>query len=260
MLHLIQYICRTKQVGRMVYIYLLIIFALTFAGGSIPLVFRKVSPHFINSLLAFTGAFLFGITVLHLMPEAFHELGSQAGICMVAGFCLQVILQEFSHGLEHGHSPTPASSMQGHSALSALLLGLSLHAFMEGIPLGYHYTAQSVLPSLALAVSFHKVPEAFTLMTVVLMKKERLSRGWLVVCCFAAVTPLAAFLALYLGDHFTIVTRLLQYIVAVVIGSFLHISTTIFYESGTRKHELSRQKVVAIMLGLLLVVITLTFE
>ena len=97
-------------------------------------------------------------------------------------------------------------------------------------------------------------------MTVVLTKKERLSRGWLFVSCFAAVTPFAALLVLYLGNHFVIITHVLQYIVALVIGSFLHISTTIFYESGTRYHELSRQKVTAIMLGLLLVVVTLAFE
>jgi len=67
-------------------------------------------------------------------------------------------------------------------------------------------------------------------------------------------------LVLYLGDHFAIITYLLQYVVALVIGLFLHISTTILYESGTRYHELSRQKITAIMLGLLLVVATLAFE
>jgi zinc transporter ZupT len=244
----------------MIYIYLAIIFVLAFTGGGIPLIFRKMPSYFINYLLAFTGAFLLGITLLHLMPESFRELGNRAGICITAGFCLQVFLQEFSHGMEHSHSPVSTSSVRDHSALPALLFGLSIHAFMEGIPLGYHYTDNAALLSLALAISFHKVPEAFTLMTVVLTKKERLSRGWLFVSCFAAVTPFAALLVLYLGDHFAIIAQLLQYIIAIVIGSFLQISTTIFYESGTRHHELSRQKVTAIMLGFLLVVVMLAFD
>jgi hypothetical protein len=48
--------------------------------------------------------------------------------------------------------------------------------------------------------------------------------------------------------------------VALVVGAFLHISTTIFYESGTKHHELSRQKVLAIAAGITLAFVTLIFE
>lgn len=242
----------------MIYVFLGTIFVLTFFGGSIPLVWRKMSPHAIHRLLAFTGAFLFGITMLHLVPEAFRELGTQAGWSIIAGFCLQLFLEAFSHGAAHGHAPDQAAPAD-HAALSTLLLGLSLHAFMEGLPLGDPDVGKRMLLSLALAISFHKIPEAFTLMTIVRMKKERLSRGWLYVCGFAAVTPFAAVLALYLGDHFTVVSRLLAYMVALVTGAFLHISTTILFESGIRAHHMDKSKIVAILLGLGLVAATLTF-
>jgi hypothetical protein len=48
--------------------------------------------------------------------------------------------------------------------------------------------------------------------------------------------------------------------VALVIGAFLHISTTIFYESGTKHHELSGRKVLAIAIGLGMAFVTLIFE
>jgi hypothetical protein len=35
-----------------------------------------------------------------------------------------------------------------------------------------------------------------------------------------------------------------------VSGSFLHIATTIFFESGTRHHEINRGKVFSMIIGL----------
>lgn len=243
----------------MIVTYLALIFLATLAGGFIPVVFKKIKPDFFFYLLAFTGAFLFGITVLHLVPETFHELGRQAGVWIVAGFFLQVFLQQLSHGMEHGHSHIPAEQHH-HAALSTLMIGLSLHAFMEGIPLGYRYDDPSTLPSLFLAIMVHKVPEALTLMTVLIFSLKSRKRDALLIVLFALVTPAAAVLALALGERFASFSHLLLYLIAMVTGAFLHISTTIFFESGTRHHELSWRKTVAIVTGLLMALCTLLIE
>jgi zinc and cadmium transporter len=64
-------------------------------------------------------------------------------------------------------------------------------------------------------------------------------------------------MAMYYGQKFYFVSNLLVYIIPVVIGAFLHISTTILYESGTKHHELSRQKVTVVLLGLGFALLTL---
>ncbi|NLR61167.1 ZIP family metal transporter [Chitinophaga polysaccharea] len=239
--------------------YLILILAATVAGGLIPMTIKRVSANFSIYLLAFTGAFLFGVVIMHLLPEVYHELGHQAGIYIVLGFFLQVFLQQLSHGMEHGHTHLPQEHHH-HIAVTPLLLGLSIHAFMEGIPLGFKYDDQSALPSLIAGVAAHKIPEALTLMTVMIHAHKKRLELWSILVCFALVTPIAALLAGWMGNRFEVVQHYLLYVVALVVGAFLHISTTIFYESGTKHHELSWKKVLAIAIGLLLAFLTLIFE
>ncbi|MBO9727706.1 MAG: ZIP family metal transporter [Chitinophaga sp.] len=240
--------------------YLILILAATMVGGIIPMTVKRIHANFSIYLLAFTGAFLFGVIIMHLLPEVYHELGHQAGVYIVAGFFLQVFLQQLSHGMEHGHTHVATEQHHHHIAVAPLLLGLSIHAFMEGIPLGFKYDDQSALPSLMAGVAAHKIPEALTLITVMMHAHKKRSQLWQILVFFALVTPLAAILAGWLGTRFEIVQHYLLYVVALVVGAFLHISTTIFYESGTKHHELSRKKVIAIALGLLLAFLTLIFE
>ncbi|HVI47585.1 MAG TPA: ZIP family metal transporter [Chitinophaga sp.] len=239
--------------------YLILILLATLAGGLIPMLMKRTYANLSIYLLAFTGAFLFGIIIMHLLPEVYHELGHTAGIYIVLGFFLQVFLQQLSHGMEHGHTHIPGENHH-HIAVMPLLLGLSIHAFMEGLPLGFKYDDQSALPSLMLGVAAHKVPEALTLMTVMIHAHKKKAELWRILFVFAAVTPLAAILAAWMGNRFEVVSQYLLYVVALVIGAFLHISTTIFYESGTKHHELSGRKVMAIAAGLLLAFLTLIFE
>lgn len=239
--------------------YLILILLATLGGGLIPMTIRRINANFTIYLLAFTGAFLFGITTMHLLPEVYHELGHNAGIYVVLGFFLQVFLQQLSHGMEHGHTHLPGENHR-HIAVTPLLLGLSIHAFMEGIPLGFHYEDKSALPSLMVGVAAHKVPEALTLITVMMHAHRKKAELWRILIAFALVTPLAAILAGWMGNRFEVVQHYLLYVVALVIGAFLHISTTIFYESGTKHHELSGKKVMAIAAGLVLAFLTLIFE
>ncbi|MBL4710802.1 MAG: ZIP family metal transporter, partial [Flavobacteriales bacterium] len=58
----------------------------------------------ISSLLSFSGAYLLGICFLHLIPELFEENDSSVGLYLLIGFFLQLILDYFSGGIEHGHA------------------------------------------------------------------------------------------------------------------------------------------------------------
>ncbi|PUZ30386.1 Zinc transporter ZupT [Chitinophaga costaii] len=241
--------------------YLIFIFIATLTGGIIALRAGKAG-HFMVYLLAFTGAFLFGITIMHLLPEVFAQLGSRAGIYVVLGFFIQVALAQLSHGMEHGHThmATPGGAGHHHIAIAPLLVGLSLHAFMEGLPLGFHYQDAAAIPSLMLGVALHKLPESLALMTVMVHGGVSKPRLWAILVGFGLVTPLAAILAWLLGQTFSVVADYLVYVVALVIGAFIHIATTIFFESGTRYHEISGRKVIAIAGGILLAFVTMIFE
>jgi zinc and cadmium transporter len=267
-------------------LYNLLLFLLTLAGGSLALWTRGMDERRTNYLLAFSGSFLLSITLLHLLPETFHDLGHRAGLFVLAGFFIQLFIQRFTHGVEHGHTHIhlaedhlqhshhadehhhhehhhhehPHQPVVHHAIpLFSILLGLSIHAFMEGLPLGFHYREEGTMTSLYLAVAAHKLPEAMLLTSLVVSVKGQRS-GLLVLVFFSLITPLAAVLAESLGTRYLTMSEIVMWVVPIVAGAFIHIATTIFFESGTRQHMLTWQKILAITLGVGVGLTTLLFE
>jgi zinc and cadmium transporter len=231
--------------------FLIILFVITFIGGLLP-IFIKINEHWSNLLLAFSGATLLGITFLHLLPETFETIGFKGGIFVLTGFFLQLFLQKYSHGLEHGHT----HHHHGHFKFMPIYVGLSVHAFLEGIPLGFDFKQSGTISGLVLGVAAHKVPEAITLMSVVATLSYKRNKKILLLLVFSVLTPIAGLLAYTLGSGWTG----LNYIVAIVFGAFIHIATTIFFESGAKHHQLTPQKMLAVVCGLGLALLTLLHD
>lgn len=237
--------------------YSLLLLLVTFTAGSIPLWIKWVNQERMHHLLAFSGSFLLGITLLHLLPESFEQLHHHAGIYLLAGFFLQLVIQHLTHGAEHGHMHVHP---HGHSiALLPVLAGLSLHAFMEGLPLGFNYTMGTTTPALYLAVAVHKMPEAMLVGSLALALKGR-KTAWIILIIFSLITPLAALLAYFMEQQYVTMSTMATILLPVVAGAFIHISTTIFFESGTRQHMLSWQKVCAMLTGVGMALLTMAFE
>lgn len=225
----------------------ILLFLVSIAACSIPIFFQKYfKENWMTLLLAFSGAFLLAITFIHLIPEVYHELGEKAGIYILIGFGLQLLLQRLSHGVEHGHVH---QHQLAPISFHPIFLGLFIHAFMEGIPLGFTYQSEHTMPSLFMAIAAHKIPEAITLSTLLLASNVKINK-WIFILLFALASPLSAILAMLLGQNFYFISNQLIYIIPIVAGSFLHIATTILYESGTQHHQLSTQKIIATVAGL----------
>lgn len=240
-------------------LYNFILFLITIAGGCIPLLGKKTGNKGIQYLLAFSGAFLLSITFLHLLPETIGALHHHAGLLVLAGFFIQLFIQRFTHGVEHGHVHLPAHGEERHIPMNALFIGMSIHAFMEGLPLGFNYTAAATEPSLYLAIAAHKLPEAMLITGIAASIKGR-KKALLLLFIFSLVTPAASMLASALGRSYYAMSQAVTWLIPVVAGAFIHIATTIFYESGTRHHLLTPRKIAAILLGIGIGLITLMFE
>jgi zinc and cadmium transporter len=213
-------------------------------------------------LLAFSGSFLLSITFLHLLPETFRpvfsmEVNTRAGIYLLIGFFIQLLIQRFTHGVEHGHAHVHPH--EHHIPLVPIIAGLTVHAFMEGLPLGFNYLANGTEPSLYLAVGVHKLPEAMLVTSLVLAVKGR-QKAWLALIYFSLITPVAAMLAQVLGQQYLFISQAVVVLIPIVAGAFIHIATTIFFESGTKQHMLSWQKIAAMIVGVGLALGTLYFE
>ncbi len=230
----------------------IVLFGAVLAGGSLAFWFKKNNRRFLQLVLSFVGAYLLGILVLHLIPDAYTNSDNRIGLWVLAGFFIQLTLEQFSLGVEHGHIHDHHHTSRPLFALQ-VVLSLSIHAFMEGLPLSNHdvlhassHVHEHDVNQLYYGVILHKAPEAFALALLLLM--SHFSKKVVIICIvvFAAMSPLGAFVT----QSIDFSTDTLNKMIAIVIGSLLHISTTILFEiDNTDEHRISTPKIMAIVAG-----------
>lgn len=229
------------------YEYLLLFFSVLFGGG-IAFYVQKNNKTIMELVLSLSGAYLLGITVLHLMPSIFATPGHTTGFFVLFGFLLQLFLEQLSGGVEHGHIHTPHHPAANFAV--SVMIGLCVHAFLEGMPLSNYETlthSRHQHNHLLYGVILHKAPAAFALVLLFLMADFKKATVITCLFLFAAMSPFGAFLAESIS--FDIATQIK--IMAVVIGSFLHISTTILFETDkTHHHKIPLKRVAAILIGI----------
>lgn len=229
------------------------LFFSAFLGGASIFLFKKDVGKNLKLILSFSGAYLFAITVLHLIPDAYKSGDHYVGIFIMAGFLFQLILELFSDGIEHGHIHHNHSH---HEAAfpSGIMISLCLHAFLEGMPL-----AQGHQQELVFGIALHHIPAAFALGSVLLQNHLPKRSILFLLVVFALMTPVGFFTSHLLS---TTLARLQQYfsrIIGIVIGIFLHISTTILFESSS-DHKFNLRKMVAVLIGSGIALITFFAE
>jgi zinc transporter ZupT len=190
----------------------------------------------IQIFLSFSGAYLLSITVLHLLPEVFESQQKNIGLYILLGIVIQTVLEYLSKGAEHGH--VHAHDLGNHVPW-LLFVSLSIHAFLEGVPLGIENNQ-----GLLWAIIIHKVPIAIIL--AVFFKNSNLSTTKVAIflSLFALMTPMGSWIA----QDLTILKQYQTEINALVIGIFLHISTAILFESS-ENHQFNFKKFIAIIIG-----------
>lgn len=231
--------------------YLLLIFSALLGGGLSLIGERKLWEYYIPYLLSFSGAYLLGVIALELIPETFGAPGGQPGLFLLLGFLLQLLLESLSQGVEHGHIHTHENAPTRYGV--QVMFGLCLHALLEGLPLAggedamahghVHLSGERLL----FGILLHKLPAAFAL--GVLLRSSGYKNAFTISCIliFAIMSPLGGWIGLGLLSS----AEWHHNVMALVIGSFLHISTTILFESDRSvRHNISSWKLGIIILGL----------
>ncbi|WP_343561067.1 ZIP family metal transporter [Sphingobacterium sp.] len=239
---------------------ILILFVPAFASGIAVFFVQKKGTNFLKLILSFSGAYLFSITVLHLIPHVYQSTNTSPeilGIYVLGGFLFQLFLEQFSQGIEHGHIHTEnGHGHHSHSFPIGIMFSLCLHAFLEGMPLAATHQTE-----LALGISIHHIPAAFALGSILISTHLKKNTIIITLALFAAMTPFGFLLskAISAGE----VGNIQQYfdkIMAVVIGIFLHISTTILFESGSiDHHKFNKKKMIAVIAGVAIALASFAF-
>ncbi|MBY0425850.1 MAG: ZIP family metal transporter [Cytophagales bacterium] len=230
---------------------LITLYLFTFGAGMLVFVLPSLSQKNFRPLLTFSGAYLFSITVIHVLPELFHETSHPAwsGIWVLAGFFLQMLLEFFSEGVEHGHMHTHGKHPHG-SATVFLLISLCIHSFLEGTllvhPTSFH--DKDDVRTLMAGMMVHKFPEAFALTSVVLFQVGKKWMAIVLLALFSMATPAGMFLSDNVLHSGVLPSSFFEILFPLVAGNFLYISTTIFFESGP-EHTFKANKVIFSSLG-----------
>jgi len=222
---------------------IIVLFLGAFTGGMSAFFFKGDNHKTLKLVLSFSGAFLFGITVLHLIPDAYHGNDNYVGVFILIGFLFQIVLEQLSEGIEHGHIHKPGP--EHFSFPLGILVSLCIHAFLEGMPL-----AEGNQNQLVYGIALHHIPAAFALGTVLLANRQAKRKTIFFVVLFAIMAPAGYFFSNELSAGG--IGNLQKYygrIMGVVIGIFLHISTTILFESSS-DHKFTMRKMVAVLLGM----------
>ncbi|MDN3547975.1 ZIP family metal transporter [Mucilaginibacter aquaedulcis] len=220
----------------------ILLFFSAFCGGISVFLFKGDNHKTLKLILSFSGAFLFGITVLHLIPDAYHGNDNWVGVFILAGFLFQIVLEQFSDGIEHGHMHKPKHDQVVFPLV--IMVSLCLHAFLEAMPL-----AQGNQDQLVYGIALHHIPAAFALATVLLTNKQSKRNTVIFVILFAIMAPAGYFFSTALSNgNIGNLQHYFNRIMGVVIGIFLHISTTILFESNA-DHRFNRRKMIAVLLG-----------
>jgi zinc transporter ZupT len=187
-------------------------------------------------LLSFSGSFLLALTLFELLPDVYEHLDTKlTGLFIMGGILLQIILEYFSKGAEHGH-------IHVHKDEKAfpwlLFISLCIHSFLEGFAINDHN-------DIVYGILIHNIPIA-TLISMFLLQSHYSKlqiAGFLIV--FAFITPLGTLIA----SNFDFISDYIHIINAFVIGIFFHISTTILFESS-EGHKFNLSKLIALILGI----------
>jgi zinc transporter ZupT len=218
----------------MVYILL---FLSVFLGYVIALLLKVKEVKSLSIYLAFSGAFLLALTIFELLPEVYETQSKSIGVYIIGGILLQIILEFFSQGAEHGHVHIYEYN---YTFPWLLFISLSIHALLEGIPITENN-------NLLIGIMVHKIPIALILSIFFIKAKYKQSTILSFLFLFALMTPLGN----WLSNNFELIQNFHKEITAVAIGVFFHVSTTILFESS-KNHQFNIYKMSAVVIAIIL--------
>ncbi len=215
----------------------------------------KTGEKTLKLILAFGGAFLLSLTFIDIIPEIYSTETTLIGLFVMLGFFVQLLLDFLTKGVEHGHHShhtklnQPCENKETHIGFLGIMIGICIHSFLEGMPLSSNFQNTLLKNTLLTGIVIHNIPISIVLVSLFLHTGLRKSRAIILLIIFALSSPLGTVTSYFVGASLiTQYTHFFNYVLAVVVGIFLHISTTILFESD-ENHGFNFRKFFVIVLG-----------
>src|SRR6266404_4526644 len=147
-------------------------------GGTI-IVQKNWDRSYLKYFVALGAGFMLATSVLEIIPASFALRENDAPILILAGYLIthffeHTVTPHFHFG-EETHADQFIASHKGYS----VLLGLVIHTFFDGIAIASGFIVSNWLGwVIFLAIFLHKIPEGFTITSVMLASGQSRSIAW----------------------------------------------------------------------------------
>ncbi|MDL1913246.1 MAG: zinc permease [Bergeyella sp.] len=217
------------------------------AGGGV--LFYKKSQVADQICLVGIG-FLIMICFDDIFPLVYQKNIPHIGIFVIFGILLQVLLEYITKGFEHKTSENIQEKKSSKISLG-IITGLSLHAFIEGIPLS---GTKNLSDPYLWGILVHNFPISFLMGTLWAQNKKKSAFFLVMIVLFSIATPLGIILGSYID------TEKQPYFLAIVAGIFIHLCSAVLFDShhGEQKKKLSQ--ILYIFFGMILACVSHFFH
>ncbi len=163
--------------------------------GGFFIVRRDWSRQYLKYFLALGAGFMLAAVFLEIIPESLRLAGQSALLLVLGGY---FIMHFFEHTLAphfHFGEETHVEEMTPqHVGLSALL-GLTTHTFFDGVAIASGFLVSNWLGGVIfLAVFLHKLPEGFTVSSLMLASGQSRRTAFLASALLGAATVVGVLL------------------------------------------------------------------
>lgn len=143
------------------------------AGGNLLggyfVVYRNWPRRYLQYFLALGAGYMLSVAFVEVIPESIRLAGEQALIYVLIGFFLVHLFEHTIAPHFHFGEETHAEEMRHEHARNTVLLGLAIHTFFDGVAIAAGFLVSTWLGAVIFfAVFLHKLPEGFTVASVVL--------------------------------------------------------------------------------------------
>ncbi len=169
-------------------------------GGAI-IVQRSWERRYLRYFVALGAGFMLATAMIEMVPESFALRGRSAALLILLGY---LIIHFFEHTVtphfHFGEETHQDEFMHSHRGYS-VLLGLIIHTFFDGIAIASGFLVSNELGWIIfIAVFLHKIPEGFTVSSVMLASGRSRATAWAASIVLGAAT-LAGVLTMALFRH-----------------------------------------------------------
>ncbi|HTZ49242.1 MAG TPA: ZIP family metal transporter [Verrucomicrobiae bacterium] len=131
---------------------------------------REWPRKYLQYFVALGAGYMLSVAFVEVIPESVHLAGEQALLFVLIGYFL---IHLFEHTISphfHFGEETHTEEMHGHHhARRTVLLGMVIHTFFDGVAIAAGFLISTWLGLVIFAAVFlHKLPEGFTVASVVL--------------------------------------------------------------------------------------------